>query len=401
MEVGHDCAGARGGGEGYLAALVLARGADDGNFFSANLRHRASRGRRSQRRKIVSCAPLRAAVEHDGASSAPHGWRWRRSRSSRSWRASSCTTAPQPTPLHRGTKITTTTSNNVRTLLRHGPSARRRRRRLLQRGVPAVAAREILRRRARRRRRALCAGECAVPRRAAALQFSRRLCAVECVADRRRRRRRRAGVAAVEQHGVSRVPRARPAPRHPAGAADDSARPRRVRRRARLRRVRLPGAACERRALRRPVRPRDDHHKLADERHDLGARHELAHSFGDFGEEYDGALGGEDYSGANFAATTRRCREGEGPQRQRNGRLVWQCLNWERWLTPPPGEDRDAWLASTAASSVLLYAEYPWTVLGARRAVGGELRPACRRLARRAAPAVVERRRRRRQRRRL
>ena len=100
----------------------------------------------------------------------------------------------------------------------------------------------------------------------------------------------------------------------------------------------------------------------------ISARHELAHSFGDFGEEYDGALGGEDYSGANFAATTRRCREGEGPQRQRNGRLVWQCLNWERWLTPPPGEGRDAWLASTAASSVLLYAEYPWTVLGARAA---------------------------------
>ena len=45
----------------------------------------------------------------------------------------------------------------------------------------------------------------------------------------------------------------------------------------------------------------------------ISARHELAHSFGDFGEEYDGALGGEDYSGANFAATTRRCREGEGP----------------------------------------------------------------------------------------
>ena len=99
----------------------------------------------------------------------------------------------------------------------------------------------------------------------------------------------------------------------------------------------------------------------------ISARHELAHSFGDFGEEYDGALGGEDYSGANFAATTRRCREGE-VRSGGNGRLVWQCLNWERWLTPPAGEDRDAWLASTAASSVLLYAEYPWTVLGARAA---------------------------------
>ena len=51
------------------------------------------------------------------------------------------------------------------------------------------------------------------------------------------------------------------------------------------------------------------------------ARHELAHSFGDFGEEYDGALGGEDYSGANFARSTRRCAEGELPSASPSGEM--------------------------------------------------------------------------------
>ncbi|KAL3894541.1 MAG: hypothetical protein SGPRY_013782, partial [Prymnesium sp.] len=66
------------------------------------------------------------------------------------------------------------------------------------------------------------------------------------------------------------------------------------------------------------------------------ARHELAHTLADLGEEYDGLEGGEDYSGANFAASRRVCGGGERARRV-GDRLVWQCIPWGRWLQESDG----------------------------------------------------------------
>ena len=110
----------------------------------------------------------------------------------------------------------------------------------------------------------------------------------------------------------------------------------------------------------------------------LALRHELAHNFGDVGEEYDA---GDDYSGPNFATSTRVCRPGEGPNVMTNpdvgepAREVWPCVSWGKWLTPvgthagppasssfapPPPPPPPPPAAVKAEEAEMSIAEYPW-----------------------------------------
>lgn len=94
-----------------------------------------------------------------------------------------------------------------------------------------------------------------------------------------------------------------------------------------------------------------------------------------------------DYSGDNFAATSRLCEPGEEPMR-RGGRLVWQCVPWGAWLPrggipsgasghARTGDSAEPWPAKpvegpveevkleqlvrrSSTSSALLYLSHPW-----------------------------------------
>ncbi|KAJ1454719.1 hypothetical protein M885DRAFT_521308 [Pelagophyceae sp. CCMP2097] len=106
----------------------------------------------------------------------------------------------------------------------------------------------------------------------------------------------------------------------------------------------------------------------------LSLRHELGHTLGDVGEEYDS---GGDYSGANFATAAAPCAVGAEPRRFRvvvDGvamiRDEWDCASW----LPPPATPRnqsgglrgggavDRPPRETEATELVL-AEWPWRSL--------------------------------------